>query len=45
MALTDYSYLDAEDATGRVFPNHILPSKIKVTIDQPTLVSTTNALT
>lgn len=45
MALTDYSYLDAEDATGRVFPNHILPAKIKVTIDQPTLVSTTNALT
>ena len=45
MALTDYSYLDADDASGREFPNHILPNKIQVTIDQPTLVSTTNALT
>ena len=45
MALTDYSYLDADDSTGRVFPTHILPNKITVTIDQPTLVSTTNSLT
>jgi hypothetical protein len=45
MALTDYSYLDAEDASGREFPTHILPSKVKVTVDQPTLVSTTNSLT
>ena len=45
MAITDYSYLDADDASGREFPNHILPTKIQVTIDQPTLVSTTNSLT
>ena len=45
MALTDYSYLDSSDASGRVFPNNILPTKINVTIEQPTLTSTTNALT
>ena len=45
MALTDYSYLDSDDATLRVFPNDVLPNKIQVTIDQPTLVSTTNSLT
>lgn len=45
MAITDYSYLDAADATGRVFPTTVKPSKIQVTIDQPTLVSTTNSLT
>ena len=45
MALTDYSYLDSSDSTLREFPTHILPNKIKVTIDQPTMVSTTNSLT
>jgi|TARA_B100000035_G_C20932506_1_gene523678 hypothetical protein len=45
MAITDYSYLDAADATGRVFPTTTKPSRIQVTIDQPTLVSTTNSLT
>ena len=45
MALTDYSYLDSADASDREFPTHILPSKITVTIEQPTLTSTTNALT
>ena len=45
MAITDYSYLDAADATGRVFPTTVKPSRIQVTIDQPTLVSTTNSLT
>jgi hypothetical protein len=45
MALTDYSYLDSADASLREFPTHILPSKISVTIEQPTLTSTTNALT
>lgn len=45
MALTDYSYLDSSDSTLRVFPNDVLPNKIQVTIDQPTLVSTTNSLT
>ena len=45
MAITDYSYLDAADATGRVFPTTVKPTKIKVAIEQPTLTSTTNALT
>lgn len=45
MALTDYTYLDSTDSSDRVFPNHVLPNKIQVTIDQPTLVSTTNSLT
>lgn len=44
MALTDYSYLDSADASLRVFPNNILPSKISVNIEQPTLTSTTNSL-
>ena len=45
MPLTDYTYLDSPDATLREFPTHILPNKIQVTVDQPTLVSTTNSLT
>jgi hypothetical protein len=45
MAITDYSYLDATDATGREFPTTTKPSKISVAIEQPTLTSTTNALT
>ena len=45
MAITDYAYLDATDASGRVFPTTVKPSKISVSIEQPTLVSTTNALT
>ena len=45
MALTDYSYLDSADASLREFPTHILPSKVSVTIEQPTMTSTTNSLT
>lgn len=45
MAITDYAYLDATDASGRVFPTTVKPTKISVSIEQPTLVSTTNALT
>ena len=45
MAITDYSYLDDADATLRVFPTTVKPSKISVSIEQPTLTSTTNALT
>lgn len=45
MAITDYSYLDSADATDRVFPTTVKPSSIKVEIEQPTLTSTTNALT
>lgn len=45
MAITDYAYLDATDATGREFPTTTKPSKISVAIEQPTLTSTTNALT
>ena len=46
MALTTYTHLNADqDASGRTFPNHIKPSMIKVEIEQPTLVSETNALT
>ena len=45
MALTNYSYLDNADASLRVFPTTTKPAKISVTIEQPTLTSTTNALT
>jgi hypothetical protein len=45
MAITDYAYLDATDATGRVYPTTVKPTKISVSIEQPTLTSTTNALT
>lgn len=45
MAITDYAYLDDADATLRVFPTTVKPSKIGVSIEQPTLTSTTNALT
>lgn len=45
MAITDYSYLDSADATQRVFPTTTKPSSIKVSIEQPTLTSTTNSLT
>ena len=46
MALTTYTNLNADqDASGRTFPNHIKPSSIKVEIHQPTLVTTSNALT
>lgn len=46
MALTDYDYLNADEpASGRVFPTTVKPSKITVSIEQPTLSSTTNALT
>jgi len=45
MAITDYAYLDNPDASLRVFPTETKPSKITVAIEQPTLTSTTNALT
>ena len=44
MAYTNYAYLDATDNTGRVFPTDVKPSQIKVSISQPTLTTTTNAL-
>jgi len=45
MPITNYQYLDNVDASGREFPVHIKPTKIQVSIEQPTLTSTTNALT
>ncbi len=45
MAITDYAYLDDDDASLRVFPTTVKPAKITVHIEQPTLTSTTNALT
>lgn len=45
MALTTYTHLDAADASGRVFPTTVKPAKITVEIEQPTLTSTTHALT
>lgn len=46
MAITNYDLtIDSTDASDREFPTHIQPSKITVHIEQPTLTSTTNALT
>lgn len=45
MALTNYSYLDATGSENRLFPTTVKPSFIRVEIEQPTLTSTTNALT
>ena len=45
MALTTYTNLDSSDASLRVFPTTVKPTKISVSIEQPTLTSTTNALT
>lgn len=45
MPLTTYTNLDSPDASLRVFPTTVKPTKISVSIEQPTLTSTTNALT
>ncbi len=45
MAITNYDYLDTDDATDRVYPTTTTPLEIGVSIEQPTLTSTTNALT
>jgi len=45
MALTTYGHLDNADASLRVFPTDTKPRMISVNIEQPTLTSTTNALT
>ena len=46
MAITNYDLtIDSTDASDREFPTTVKPSKISVSIEQPTLTSTTNALT
>ena len=46
MAITNYELtIDSDDATDREFPTAVKPDKIGVSIEQPTLTSTTNALT
>jgi|TARA_R110000824_G_scaffold2146_2_gene10160 hypothetical protein len=45
MALTTYTHLDSADASLRVFPTTVKPVQISVNIEQPTMTSTTNALT
>ena len=45
MAITNYAYLDTANAEDRVYPTTTTPIEIGVSIEQPTLTSTTNALT
>jgi hypothetical protein len=46
MPITDYDLtIDHADASEREFPTTVKPVKISVSIEQPTLTSTTNALT
>ena len=45
MAITNYDYLDTANAEDRVYPTTTTPLEIGVSIEQPTLTSTTNALT
>tara|TARA_R110002167_G_scaffold59930_2_gene169726 strand:- start:675 stop:1367 length:693 start_codon:yes stop_codon:yes gene_type:complete len=46
MAITNYATtIDHADPSERVFPTTVKPTKISVSIEQPTLTSTTNALT